>query len=67
MTKYDQAALFVVLIVPFGITMLWAMDQILERVDETVTRNRTWRAIDRRCAMERHPSSRAALFDQDAE
>lgn len=63
MTVYDQAALFITITFVVVIGALWAIDQVCEQID----RNRTWRAIEVRSAMERHPSSRVDVFDQDAE
>jgi hypothetical protein len=38
-----------------------------EAIAERIDRHKTWKEIDRRSAMRRHPSWQVALFDQDAE
>jgi hypothetical protein len=67
MTPYEQVSLFLIILFPVVIVSLWVIDYILEGVDTVRTRNRTWRAIEIRSAMERHPSSQVDVFDQDAE
>jgi type IV secretory pathway TrbD component len=65
MTKYEQVVVFLVL---FGLGswfVVWALDVTLARIDARILRNRTWREIDRRCAMQRHPSWQVSVFDQD--
>ena len=67
LTPYEQVVLFFVILYPVVIGAIWVLDYTLELIDTIVTRKRIWHSIDRRCAMERHPSYQQRVFDQDAE
>ena len=63
MTPREQITLFLFTVTTGGLGILGLLDYTWEQVE----RERTWRAIEVRSAMERHPSSQVDVFDQDAE
>jgi hypothetical protein len=67
MTVYDQVALFITAFTVIVISLFCLVDWAMEQIEAQGSRNRTWRAIEIRSAMERHPSSQVDVFDQDAE
>lgn len=48
-----------------GVGILWALDLVSEKWDDYRARERVWQSIEIQSSRERHPSSRAQLFDQD--
>ena len=66
MTPRDQVILFLFGALPLVIIALCLLDLVVEKYDDYKARENVWREIEVRCSRERHPSSRAPLFDQDA-
>ena len=58
MTARDQVALFLFVVCFGGVGILWLLDWAGEILDNYLVREKAWRAIDRRCAMERHPAGK---------
>jgi hypothetical protein len=57
--------LFVLLFGALG--LLWLLDWSGEKLDGYLTRERTWREIEVRSSMQRHPSFQASLYDWEKE
>jgi hypothetical protein len=66
MTPREQIALFLFIMLSTGLLVLWALDVLAEKVEAFKSREQVWREIEMRSSRERHPSSKAPLFDQDA-
>lgn len=63
MTPREQIALFLFTVTMVGITVPWGLVVVWEAWGERRDRERTWRAIDLRCARERHPSYQEPIYD----
>ena len=67
MTMREQVALFLFVVLGGGYGLLCLADYVGEILDSYLAREKAWEEIDRRCAMERHPSSQAVVYDQEKE
>ena len=67
MTMFEQVAIALVTIFTGAIGFLFLVDYVAEQVDEYLSRARTWREIEVRSSMERHPSFQASLYDWESE
>jgi hypothetical protein len=47
--------------------LFYTIDALAENLDNYMSRRRTWREIDVRSSMERHPSFQASLYDWEKE
>ena len=67
LTPFEQIVLFFAILFPLALLLLWAIAKVIEGVEMWTGRKRAWRAIDKRHAMERHPSFRALPYDWERE
>lgn len=63
LTPLEQVALFLAIFFTLSCLLLWAIAKVIEGYEMWADRKNAWRAIDKRHAMERHPSSQAQHYD----
>jgi hypothetical protein len=63
MTPREQVIVVLFGIVFSGLAIFCALDYLWEKWDDYNAREKTWRAIEVRSSMARHPSSQASVYD----
>jgi len=67
MTMHEQVAVVLFGLLFGSLFLLWIVDTVSESISDHLSRARTWREIEVRCSMERHPSFQASLYDWEEE